>query len=113
MDNFVTNTAAKLLPNRFGCQIFEVYNGSDLAGAYVGICENHTGQIDLYNGSDLAKFVQIDLAHQVAPLFVLLIVDLSFLQYHTVHTTQALTWLPPFPPDATHSSCGCKEVGAS
>jgi hypothetical protein len=74
MDNFVTNTAAKSLPNQFGCQIFEVYNGSDLAGAYVGICENHTGQIDLYNGSDLAKFVQIDLAHQVAPLFVLLIV---------------------------------------
>ena len=73
MDNFVTNTAAKSLPNQFGCQIFEVYNGSDLAGAYVGICENHTGQIDLYNGSDLAKFVQIDLAHQVAPLFVLLI----------------------------------------
>ena len=113
MDNFVTNTAAKLLPNRFGCQIFEVYNGSDLAGAYVGICENHTGQIDLYNGSNLANFVQIDLAHQVAPLFVLLLVDLSFLQYHTTHTTHALTWLPPFLPDATHSSCGCKKVVAS
>jgi hypothetical protein len=55
-----------------------VYNGSDLAGPYVGIRENHTGQIDSYNGIDLAKFVQIDLAHQVAPLFVILIVDLMF-----------------------------------
>jgi hypothetical protein len=90
-----------------------VYNGSDLAGAYVGILENHTSQIDLYNGSNLANFVQIDLEHQVAPLFVLFIVDLSFLQYHKALTTQAITWLYPFPPDATHSSCGCKEVGAS
>ena len=55
-----------------------MYNGSDLAGPYIGIRENHTGQIDSYNGIDLAKFVQIDLAHQVAPLFVILIVDLMF-----------------------------------
>ncbi len=111
MNNFVTNTATKLLPNRFGCQISEVYNGGNLAGAYVGICENHTGQIDLYNGGNLANFGQINLAHQVAPLFVLLILDVSFLQYHTAHTAQALTWLPPFLPDAIYSSCGCKEWG--
>jgi hypothetical protein len=35
-----------------------------------GICENHTGPIDLYNGSDL-NIVQINLAHQMGPIFVI------------------------------------------
>jgi hypothetical protein len=76
-----------LLPNQFGCQISEVYNDSDLAGAYIGIRKNHTVRIDSYNGGDLYNFVQIDLAHQVAPLFAILIVDLIFTV--SSHTTQA------------------------
>ena len=35
-----------------------------------GICENHTGRINLYNGSDL-NIVQINLAHQMGPIFVI------------------------------------------
>jgi hypothetical protein len=53
-----------------------VYNGSDLAGPFVGIHETHTGQIDSYNSSNLAKFVQINLA-----------LDLIFTV--SSHTTQA------------------------
>ncbi len=64
-----------------------MYNGSNLVGSYVGICKNHTGQIDSYNGSDLEKNVQIDLAQQVTPLFVILIVDLIFTV--SSHITQA------------------------
>ena len=71
VQHFVTNTAAKPCTYRFGCQINQVYNGSKLAGVHIAIHEHHTGQIDLYNGSDLNNFVQINLAHQKGQIFVI------------------------------------------
>jgi hypothetical protein len=51
------------LPNR------DSYNDSDLYKVYIGICENHTGQNDLYNGRDLYKNCTNLFGSQMAPLF--------------------------------------------
>ena len=76
--------------------------GRDLDQVYVGIRENHTGKKVLDFGRDLVHFGPNLLAIKMAPIFVILVADLSFLP--TSHTTQAQLRSPHFrqmPPKAT------------
>jgi hypothetical protein len=69
---------------------------------HVGIHEKHTSQKDLVSGRDLVNFGPNLFGYQIAPNFVILFADLSFLP--TSHTTQTQLRSPHFrqmPPKAT------------
>jgi hypothetical protein len=69
---------------------------------HVGIHEKHTSQKDLVSGRDLVNFGPNLFGYQIAPNFVILFANLSFLP--TSHTTQAQLRSPHFrqiPPKAT------------
>ena len=76
--------------------------GRDLDRVHVGIRENHTGKKVSDFGCVLVHFGPNLLAIKMAPIFVILVADLSFLP--TSHTTQAQLRSPHFrqmPPKAT------------
>jgi hypothetical protein len=61
--------------------------GRDLDRVHVGIRKNHTGKKVLDFGRDLVHLGANLFGYQMAPIFVILFADLSFLP--TSHTTQA------------------------
>ncbi len=69
-------------------------SGRDLDRVHVGIRENHTSQIDLDSGHDLVHFGPNLFSFQMAPIFVILVAESSFLP--TSHTTQAQLRSPHF-----------------
>jgi hypothetical protein len=80
----------------------DLVSGRDLDRVHVGIRENHTSKKDLVSGRDLVNFGPNLFGYQMAPNFVILFADLSFLP--TSHTTQAQLRSPHFrqmPPKAT------------
>ena len=82
----------------------DLVSGRDLDRVHVGIRENHTGKKDLDNGRDLVHFGPNLLAIKMAPIFVILVADLSFLPTSPSHTSQAQLRSPHFrqmPPKET------------
>jgi hypothetical protein len=65
----------------------DLVSGCDLDQVHVGIRKNHTCKKDLVSGRDLVNFGPNLFGYQMAPIFVILFADLSFLP--TSHTTQA------------------------
>jgi hypothetical protein len=79
----------------------DLVSGRDLDRVNVGIRENHTSQKDFDSGRDLVHFGPNLFGSQMAPIFGILVAELSFLP--TSHTTQAQLRSPHFrqmPPKA-------------
>ncbi len=79
----------------------DLVSGRDLDMVHVGIRGKHTSQKDLVSGRDLVNFGPNLFGCHIAPNFVILFADLSFLP--TSHTTQAQLRSPHFrqmPPKA-------------
>ena len=64
-------------------------SGPDLDRVHVETCENHTSKKYLVSGRDLVNFGPYLFGYHMAPIFVILFADLSFLLLPTSHTTQA------------------------
>jgi hypothetical protein len=77
---------------------------------HVGIHENHTSKKYLVSVCELVNFGPNLFGYQMAPNFVILVADLSFLP--TSHTTPHNP-VSPFPPDATQGNFQSQEVGGT
>jgi len=104
--NRVTNTVPKSSKNRSQGQkkIWSMVKILTRSMVHVRIRDNHTSKKDLVNGRNLVNFGPNLFGSQMAPIFVILFADSSFLPTSPSHTSQAQLRSPHFrqmPPKET------------